>query len=393
MTMKSNIYKMYFINLAKNMMFFSSVTVPFFLDWAKIDFTRIFLLEASFSFWMFALEIPTGIIADKYGRKYSLALGGLFSAASFALFGLVNSYQVFFLAEFICALGFTLLSGADRALLYDTFIAVGEEEKSMKYFSRYETAGMIGIIIGLIGGSTMADAPAMAYPAGLPLTFLLSGAVLLIVFVISFTLKEPDRKKSGEAFLRQGISGFMYIFQNSRLRAFSFNYTFISAATFFMFWFYQPLLKSAGIGLLYYGIVGAAFNLFAIALMNGIGGAEKLLGINRLLFLTAFIPGVLYCGLFFSAHAAYALCAILLVTGLRQMRVPLLSDYMNRHIGSENRATVLSGVSMIERIVIMVMYPVAGLLADHSLAVAFLFLGISTVLFSFILEVGADEMG
>lgn len=393
MTMKSNIYKMYFINLAKNMMFFSSVTVPFFLDWARIDYTRIFLLEATFSFWMFVLEIPTGIVADKYGRKYSLALGGLFSAASFALFGLVNSYQVFFLAEFICALGFTLLSGADRALLYDTFIALGEEEKSVKYFSRYETAGMIGIIIGLIGGSLIAGFPGVPYPTGLPLTFTMSGAILLVVFILAFSLEEPPRNKTGEKFIRQGINGFRHIFRNSRLRAFSLNYTFISAATFFMFWLYQPLLKSAGIGLLYYGIVGAAFNVFAIVLMNGIGKAEKLIGINRLLFLTAFVPGVLYCGLFFSARAAYALCAILLVTGLRQMRVPLLSDYMNRHIGSESRATVLSGISMIERIVIMVMYPVTGLLADHSLAVAFLFLGISTVLFSFILEVGADEMG
>ncbi len=383
---------MYIINLVKNMMFFSAVTVPFFLDWARIDYTRIFILEASFSFSMFILEIPTGIIADKYGRKYSLALGGVFSAASFILFGLVNNYWVFFLADFICAIGITLLSGADKALLYDTLIAIGEEAQGARYFSRYETAGLIGIILGLIGGSIIADAPCLPYPSGLPLTFILSGAVLLPVFIIAVTLREPARKKIGEKFIRQGINGFRYIFQNSRLRAFSFNYTFISATTFFMFWLYQPLLKSAGIGLLYYGIVGAAFNIFSIVLMNSIGRIEDRIGINRLLFLTAFIPGVLYCSLFFKAHAAYALCAILLVTGLRQMRSPLLSDYMNRHIGSGNRATVLSGVSMIERVIIMVMFPVTGLLADDSLPVAFLFLGASTVLFSFIVKVEADTM-
>ncbi len=146
--MKSNIYKLYVINLVKNMMFFSSVTVPFFLDWARVDYTRIFLLEASFSFWMFVLEIPTGIVADKYGRKYSIALGGIFSAVSFALFGLVNNYGVFFLADFICVVGITLMSGADKALLYDTLIAIGEDGKGTRYFSRYETAGIIGIIIG-----------------------------------------------------------------------------------------------------------------------------------------------------------------------------------------------------------------------------------------------------
>ncbi|HNW29037.1 MAG TPA: hypothetical protein PKN50_11210, partial [Spirochaetota bacterium] len=125
---------------------------------------------------------------------------------------------------------------------------------------------------------------------------------------------------------------------------------------------------------------------------NSVGRIEGAVGVNRLLFLTAFIPGLLYCGLYFPAHAAYALPAILLVVGLRQMRSPLLSDYMNRHIGSGNRATVLSGVSMIERVIIMVMYPVTGLLADHSLAAAFLLLGAVTVIFSFIVKVEADAM-
>jgi len=202
--MKPNIYKMYIINLVKNMMFFSAVTVPFFLDWAKIDYTRIFILEASFSFFMFVLEIPTGIIADKYGRKYSLALGGIFGAASFILFGLVNNYRVFFLADFICALGFTLMSGADKALLYDTLIAAGEEEKAVKYFSRYETAGIAGIIMGLIGGSVIADSPCLPYPSGLPLTFILSGAVLLAVFIVAMTLREPARKKSNRNSFARG---------------------------------------------------------------------------------------------------------------------------------------------------------------------------------------------
>ncbi|HOT47334.1 MAG TPA: hypothetical protein PLM53_04025 [Spirochaetota bacterium] len=74
------------------------------------------------------------------------------------------------------------------------------------------------------------------------------------------------------------------------------------------------------------------------------------------------------------------------------MSSPLLSDHMNRHIESGNRATVLSGVSMIERVIIMVMYPVTGLLADHSLAAAFLFLGTTGVAFSFIVKVEADAM-
>ena len=79
---KSNIYKMYLVNFLKNLQFFGAVAIPFFLDWAKADYTRIFILQASFMFWVFVLEIPTGVVADKFGRKASIILGGLFVAIS-----------------------------------------------------------------------------------------------------------------------------------------------------------------------------------------------------------------------------------------------------------------------------------------------------------------------
>ncbi len=388
--MKSNIPKMYVIGAVKNMMFFGAVTVPFFLDWARLDYTRMFLLEASFSFWMFALEIPTGVVADRYGRKYSLALGGLFTGASFAIFGLVNDIFAFFVAEFVCALGMTLLSGADRAMIYDTLLALGREDSATKCFSRYESAGLAGIIIGLLGGSALAGMDPPGYPAALPLTFIITGIALAFIFIIALTLTEPEREKAGGGFLRQGIDGFRYIFTNRVLRAFSLNYSFISAATFFIYWLYQTLLMQSGVAVSWFGAVGAAFNVAGIALMLNVARIEKALGIERLIFATAVVPGLLYMGLCFIPNIAYVLAAIVLIASLRQLRVPLLSDFMNRHIESGVRATVLSGVSMLERVVIMFMYPVTGLIADVSPEWAFLFLGCVTVLFSFIVRVETD---
>ena len=66
---KSNIWKMYLLNFLRNLTFFGAVAVPFYLDWAKIDYTKIFILEDTFMFWIFVLEIPTGVVADKFGRK------------------------------------------------------------------------------------------------------------------------------------------------------------------------------------------------------------------------------------------------------------------------------------------------------------------------------------
>ena len=382
MKIRSNIPKLYALSFIKNMMFFGAVAVPFFIDWGGLDYTRMFLLEASFAFWMFVLEIPTGVVADRYGRKYSLALGGLVSAASFALFGLVNSYAVFFAAEFVCAVGFTLLSGADRALFYDSLMAIGEEARATRYFSRYDMAGSAGIIAGLLGGSYLAGSGIARYPATLPLTFLVTAAVLLPVAVLALTLHEPERKKIDEPFIRQGVSGFTHIFKIPRLRAFSLNYTLISAAGFLMFWLYQPLLKQSGVPITFNGVAGTAFNLLSIVLMMNIGAIEKRTGIRPLLLLTALIPGFLYIGLFFTESAFYTVPAMLFIVGLKQMRAPLLSDLINRDIESASRATVLSGISMLERVIIMFLYPVTGLLADRSVGAACLFLGAAMVLFA-----------
>ena len=74
------------------------------------------------------------------------------------------------------------------------------------------------------------------------------------------------------------------------------------------------------------------------------------------------------------------------------MRSPILSDFMNKHIESRNRATVLSGVSMLEKIIVMILYPIIGLLADFSLWATFLFLGIATLIFSLMNRIESEHI-
>ena len=61
---------------------------------------------------------------------------------------------------------------------------------------------------------------------------------------------------------------------------------------------------------------------------------------------------------------------------------------MNERIGDANRATVLSGISMIERVLIAILYPIIGVVADLSLPAVMLALGALTILSSFALSVG-----
>ena len=383
---------MYLVNFLRNLHFFGAVAIPFFLDWANISYTRIFILEAFFMFWIFVLEIPTGVVADKYGRKASIILGGLFSAISISIFGFINNYWAFFLAEFIGALGFALLSGADKALIYDSLIQTKKDKDAKVFFSRYESAGTLGMLIGFPLGSLIAGSTSLPYPKTPPLTFIISGVFLLLTFFVALTLSEPKRKEKVEEFIKEGFDGFKYIFKHKKLRVFALNFALISATTFFMFWFYQSLAGVVGIDVKYNGFIGAGFNLFSMLLLLNIKRIENLFGMKNILFYSAILPGLFFIGLFFFRSVYFVLVAIFLITGLKIMRSPALSDFMNRHIESRNRATVLSGVSMLEKIIVMILYPIVGLLADFSLWATFLFLGIATLIFSLMNRIESEHL-
>jgi hypothetical protein len=143
----------------------------------------------------------------------------------------------------------------------------------------------------------------------------------------------------------------------------------------------------------YNGFIGAGFNLFSLMLLFSIKHIEKLFGMKNTLFYSALLPGLFFIGLYFLRNIYFVLIAIFMITGLKIMRSPVLSDFMNQHIESRNRATVLSGVSMLEKIIIMVLYPVVGFLADYSLWLTFLFLGIATILFALLNRIEASHIG
>ncbi len=355
---RHNIVKGYAAAFLKNLQFFGPVAVPYFSDWLRVDYTRMFILQAWFLFWVFTLEIPTGIVADKFGRTISVATGCLLFMVDLLMFGLTNSYYLLFPAEFLGAVGMTLTSGAEQALLYDTLIALKQEERARIYFSRYEAAGTLGLLISFPIGSSVAAL--RNYPSLLPMTFILTAVAALPAAGFFFWMREPARTKPKEGFLKMGVQGLRTLFAHRRLRAYVLNAVSISALTFFAFWFYQPALRRAGLAVTFLGHVGAGFNLFSAVLPANLGAIEKALSIRRLLLYTALVPAGLFVSLGFIHRLEFAIPAFFLIVGCKMLRMPVLNDFINRHVNSENRATVISSVSLLERFLMFLLYPVVG---------------------------------
>jgi MFS family permease len=369
----NNVRKSYVAAFLKNLQFFGAITIPFFIDWLRVDYTKAFLLQAWFVFWLFLLEIPTGVVADKFGRKLSVGFGCFLFTADMALFGLVTDYYVLYVAEFLGAAGITLVSGAEQALLYDSLIELGLQGRARIYLARYEAASTLGLLIAFPTGSLIAGL--RDYPRLLPVTFLMTAVGVTLAAVMYLAMSEPQRTKPAEGFIRMGIQGLRTLFAHKKLRAFVLNAVTISAVTFFAFWFYQPVGQRAGLRIGDLGFVAAGFNLFSTLLLANVKGLERLLGMRRVLFYSGLIPAVLFVLLGVVYQLAFVVPALFLIVGCKMVRMPILSDFMNRFIESRNRATVISSVSLLERFLMFLLYPIVGLLADVSIDYALLFLG------------------
>lgn len=384
---RNSIMLLYIFSLFKNMLFFGAVAVPFYLHRIGLNYTGMFILEAIFSLSMIVFEIPTGVVADRWGRKISLFLGSCFFGCGFLLFGIFTSYTVLVIAEIICAVGMTLLSGADRAIVYEILKESGEAHRAGTVLARYDAAGTAGMLLAFPAGSLFTGSGIVPYNTALGMVFTATCIAVFSGGLIVLAVKEPQFEKSTQNPLKQGLEGFLSILRIPDLRLFSLNYAFISSLTFFMFWFYQSLLMANKVPVIWMGFIASGLNLTAMIMLLLIPLGGRTVGIKNMLFLSSLIPGILYMCLFFIPGLVMALIAIFGITNMKLFRAPLLNALMNDLIENKNRATVLSGVSVIERISTALLYPVAGILSDISLETAFLVMGIITVILSVILRI------
>ena len=129
MQVKNNIWKLYVIKGLMWFMVAMPIIVLFFQE-NGLSLQEVMILQGSYSMMVALMEIPSGYIADLFGRKKTLVLGTLFCFLGFALFGFSFGFWEFFIAELLLGVGNSFISGSDSALLYDSLL---ESEQSEEY--------------------------------------------------------------------------------------------------------------------------------------------------------------------------------------------------------------------------------------------------------------------
>lgn len=362
------IKKFYAFKFLESFVFFSAVLVPFFTQWGGITLAQTQIIQSWFMFWVFVAEVPTGTIADLMGRKYSLMLGTIVFGIGTYIYGLSPNFYNFLLAEFILAIAFALLSGADEALLYDLLKEGGREEDAKSIFGKARMFNLLGMMLSAPIGSLIAAKWGLNYPT------MFTTIPMFVAALIASTLHEPTRANivsESSRYIDVIKEGFKYFIKHPILRRLAVNGIVVATASYYIIWWYQPLLLNAGINVGVYGwfhlILLAAEILIAsqFKLLERLVGSEQ----NYLRF-SAFITG--FTMILTAIWPSVITVTLLLVLGggFGLTRLDYLGAIINKHVTSNKRATVLSSISMFRRLAIVPLNPILGNLADISLSLA-----------------------
>lgn len=117
----------------KNLRFFDAFLLLFFID-NGITYTQIGILYATREIAINVLEIPSGIVADTFGRKYSLVLAFALYIFAFLVFYFSTTFLFLLLAIVLMGLGDAFRSGTHKGMIMDYLKSKDWSQHKVSYY-------------------------------------------------------------------------------------------------------------------------------------------------------------------------------------------------------------------------------------------------------------------
>ena len=347
------------------------INTIFLLDAGLTNF-QAFAANACYTAGMVLFEIPTGIVADRWGRRVSFLCGTLTLAASTALYVLLwqlrSPFSWWAVVSALLGLGFTFFSGATEAWLVDALTATRFEGQLESVFARGQVIGGAMMLSGSVAGGYLAQLTNLGVP------YVARAAILVGVFVLAFFAMHdigftPDREERPLTEMKQILgSSVEHGLKVPPVRAIMLAGMFSGGVGIYVFYALQPYLLDLWGNQRAYGIAGLVAAIGAGAQI--IGGlltprvrrafrrrTSALLILQVVSVLMLAVIGLI--GNFWVVVAAMTLSSL-----AASASRPIRQAYLNGMIPSQQRATILSFDSLITSAGGIVAQPVLGKSAD-----------------------------
>jgi MFS family permease len=351
--------------------FIWGINTLFLLD-AGLNNAQAFAANAFFTAGLVVFEVPTGVIADIRGRRFSYLLGTLTLAISTVIYLLMwhvsAPFWAWAIASVLLGLGFTFFSGAVQAWLVDALQASGFKGQLDSVFAKGEIVEGIAMLSGSVAGGYLAQVTNLGTP------YIVRAVVLAVTFVLAFILMRDvgfTPKHAGHlvAEVKEVLSGAIrYGLRNPPVRWVMLANMFTDGVSIYVFYAMQPYLLQLYGDPTAYGVAG-----LAAAIVGGaqIGGGFLVPHLARgfrrrtsVLVTSVVLSTVILASIGFLPRFWIAI-VLLVVWGLMFATVtPVRQAYVNGLIPSEQRATVLSFDSLMGSSGGVVIQPILGRAAD-----------------------------
>lgn len=330
-----------------------------FMQEKGLSYTEIMLIESLISIMQLILEIPSGIVADKIGCKKTVLLGLIGEIIAYAVLIFVNRFELCIIYGIFIAGGYSLISGADSALIYESHLEI---ERKDDYMQTIRQGGFWKMIIL----SLVTIVSGILYKKNIYLPYILSIGFLIISVCIISMYKDVNTKPNEveKHNIKCCIKNVINVFIKNKAMcwivavAILFNLIFTDSN-----YFLQVYMKEVNLKVDFYGVIFFVCNMISAFSFKNSKKIDSFFG-NKTKIVSAINLALIYVvsGVLYNFIGIGVLCLVRIWIATVK---PILSVSINEKLPSASRATLLSIYTAIISIFLAMFDPIMGLVMDR----------------------------
>jgi MFS family permease len=373
-------------------LYFYLPVMTLYMQYKGLSLVEINLLNALLLGSQFVAEVPTGLLADRLGRKRSWIIGLVLQFLGELLFLFASSFWVFALIQMIAGFGFAFMSGCVEALVYESLPRERRNAAMKRALGLISAAVRFANLLAFsLGGWLVRDLKSQSYSFAILLTVISVGLGLLVgCFVRDVPAQAHDgAPPSALQLFRDGVK---LLQSNKGLRRLVLLGVLSDPFGFYLVALYQPYFVRADVPGQWFGYALALGSLLAMLCDRYGYLLEEGLGLRRGMLLGTALPGIFYLVMAFQFQPVVAIVLFIVQYGSMNAIRPTLRAYINDHVPDAQRTTTLSLIQLLSTVYLAAMGVVWGLLADWSLTWMFVAMGALVLLAALALRVDEQDV-
>lgn len=357
---------------------FATIITNLYAIYNGVPLYHAVLAQSVYSAVVLLMEVPTGLVADKFGRKTSVVLGYIMGALGLVALIISPTVIGLYLTQLLRATGSALISGASEALLFEA-----SKEQDLNYTKQSSIVlsnGIAGLCIaGVLSGIVYAQYDESSFVPLLWATVVTQ--LMAVALALSLQVKQEYERSSilkKELKMWEMLSSLMTLMrQNKTIFAFTMVGLLTVCNEYYLYGTYGPYFEQFKVSNFW---VGAAFSfglLVNFFLQRNVYRIEQYLTFEKAFVLIKLGTIIGYFGLAIVTQSTFMVIVLISTIGVFNIERPIVSDIVNQELDNSVRATVLSGMSLMSRFSKMGLTLVMGaIVAGSTLRVSYVAMGL-----------------